>query len=110
MLVLVLVLVIILGSALVSTLVLFLASFIGAGADTHECGGVAGRPVKSSGGERAPERARGEHGAPAQEASQPEGREEPPPVAQLPRPPVLVGPVCDGEDIAPPEFELPLLL
>jgi len=38
------------------------------------------------------------------------GREEPPPVAQLPRPPVLVGPVCDGEDIAPPEFELALLL
>ena len=38
------------------------------------------------------------------------GGEEPPPVAQLPRPPVLVGPVRHGEDVAPPELELPLLL
>ena len=38
------------------------------------------------------------------------GREETPPVPQLPRPPVLVGPVRDGEDVTPPELELPLLL
>ena len=38
------------------------------------------------------------------------GREETPPVPQLPRPPVLVGPVRDGEDVTPPELELSLLL
>ena len=38
------------------------------------------------------------------------GREEAPPVAQLPRPPVLVALVRNRDHVAAPEFKLALLL